>query len=176
MEEKVPCSPSCVEGGTCKLECENNLDFINDPLDCSKYYICLPGGDTYQGSCSADAPYFDGQNQNCSTDANVCCHACEALCTEAGVQVPDPYDCHSFYGCIAPGVPSSDLHGTCPSGEIFDQATNKCAPGDTCTNICEGGGGGGSSVVPGSSTLSPLSTTESNGNCINSLLIHSVSE
>lgn len=54
----------------------------------------------------------------------------------AGSFIPDPYDCHRYYGCLEDGTPT-DTPLTCPSDQYFDVDDMRCETESTpCKRPC----------------------------------------
>lgn len=125
----TPCVPSF-----CHLTCTEAIDYIADTENCSVFYICLPNGISPPQYCSPEAPFFDSTHQRCVAENTVCCDP------KVNVQVPDPYDCTSFYLCteIGPVDAEGNSHFTCPNGENYNATLGDCVPDAECKILCAG--------------------------------------
>lgn len=129
------CQPSCVPT-KCDSKCTGIEDFIQDPLNCNAYYLCIIGqnieGPYY---CPPDRPYFDG-NHCISDDSRCCDNLCLPYCHPGDVQIIDPKDCSQYYLCTEEGPASENTHFPCPSGETFQISSGKCQPDVACVILC----------------------------------------
>ncbi|KAL7638849.1 UNVERIFIED_CONTAM: hypothetical protein RMT77_010382 [Armadillidium vulgare] len=129
-------SSSCYSGSTCENQCVNlcqadcttyNYEKVADFKDCSSYYLCSPGGIKIHHKCPPRTPYFDGSE--CSKDSYVCCDCCDEctpFCEDYYLEIADPYDCRSYYLCLATGFPLAENRYTCKDGEYFDASLGRC--------------------------------------------------
>ncbi|XP_071545468.1 uncharacterized protein [Panulirus ornatus] len=134
----------------CHLSCNEVPDLIADPKDCNRFYVCT--GESTEGpfQCPLEDPFFDGIVSVCGNDSSKCCtDLCFSYCLNAGVDIPDPLDCTSFYRCSAVGPVGEDMHLACPRGENFDIPRGECASDAPCTVLCE------DIMVPTSTLVTP---------------------
>ena len=113
------------------------MQLVGDPLDCGKFYMCLPGEVEGPKLCPIDRPYFNGKV--CGNDNSVCCDEvdlCLPMCVQEATEVIDPRDCRKFYVCNGPGVPLPENHFTCPDGEVFDVFWGRCSTEGKCYTLC----------------------------------------
>nr|XP_045600281.1 uncharacterized protein LOC123759370 isoform X1 [Procambarus clarkii] len=129
------CSPLC---DPCIPDCNgNNPGTVEpNPLDCSKYDVCLQEPNIYlEYECDVATPYFDFRKQVCQTDETLCypyCDLCEPHCTTSGQRVIDPTDCHQFYLCSPPDKSVF----RCPGVQIFNIETSECEDDIECVILC----------------------------------------
>lgn len=136
-DPSAPCSPACPDGagsGECHLSCDGGLDFVSDPTDCSKYFMCIPGG-VHALSCPDEHPYFNGKE--CGNDKDTCCvPGCFAICETPNTLIPDPKDCQRFYYCEEVGEAEENYHFSCADNENFNIQTAECSVEASCTVLC----------------------------------------
>lgn len=135
-----PVQHQCVDGDSCQncdrcfFECyDSNTGMVPDRTDCSVYYDCNGDYPGHEQTCSATMPYFDGFK--CQEDHTRCC-SCHAFCDSHhnNTYIADPIDCRNYYFCRGPGKPFS--HGTCDTGEFYDEASGLCSSHVKCDTIC----------------------------------------
>lgn len=133
------CVTLCVPP-VCQLSCRETNDYIADPDNCNVFYICLPNGLSAAQYCPPEAPFFDSSRQRCSADSHECCDACIVYCPAANIEIPDPFDCTSFYVCmeVGPVDAEENYHLSCANGENYDATWGLCSPEVDCKILCGG--------------------------------------
>lgn len=129
------CTITCFK--KCHTPCNNTMDYVGDPQNCSLYYVCTPSGAEGPLECPSHLPYFDGMN--CIDDPSVCCtedDLCNSFCMSEGTEIPYPYDCRKFYLCTGYGPPNESNLFTCPTGELFDIYLGRCSSIAQCKTLC----------------------------------------
>ncbi|XP_071544987.1 uncharacterized protein [Panulirus ornatus] len=120
----------------CPMTCRNPPEYIADPKDCRKFYVCTDAGVLGPYDCPSDKPFFG--DKDCGTDHSKCCSGlCYPYCFDGRVNIPDPLDCTKYYRCLAVGAVEEDMHLTCPEGQSFDIPSGECAAGSPCTLLCD---------------------------------------
>jgi len=140
---------------TCSFEGVEDGTKIPNPSDCYSYYVCSdPEGDEEYEPSDAPVPCPDGQyfdptktstaiKGECKSEGSTgpancdLCNPCAVECPEeAGVLIPDPFDCSGYYVCLQDSIP----RGQCPMGKIFDVTNRTCASvkdGAKCYDECD---------------------------------------
>jgi hypothetical protein len=142
--------------GVCYPSCDNSSGTlvegskVPNPFDCTTFYVCsdVDGDGTLETSDSPiscpEGTYFDPSYTTClsiPTDGSsycTACNPCEVVCTEdeLGAPLPDPYDCSSYFVCLAGG---SLAHVDCGPDEGFDYLQSECVGVDNarCFESCD---------------------------------------
>ncbi|KAL7638853.1 UNVERIFIED_CONTAM: hypothetical protein RMT77_010387 [Armadillidium vulgare] len=128
------CSNDCFN--ICPLECTSyEGERVDDPTNCSNFYICIPGNLKIKSQCPPELPYFDGKT--CSPNSLSCCDSCVPYCDKYYREVRDPFSCTNYYYCLRPGE-ATYLY-SCPAGQYFNSSFGRCLienPKNPCVPIC----------------------------------------
>ncbi|XP_045105059.1 uncharacterized protein LOC123500404 [Portunus trituberculatus] len=126
------CEPSC--------KGKDPGDHVEDPKNCTKYYICMPGHIPTQSSLPCDpGNIFDPDLGICSP-GNTCTASCvppdcHLTCTEQVDLISDPYDCSVYWVCLAGQVvgDSKRCEADAPyfNGKFCVNDKSQC-----CTELC----------------------------------------
>ncbi|XP_045600276.1 uncharacterized protein [Procambarus clarkii] len=133
------CAPDCTgfESG----------DFVRDPTDCTRYYVCADVGDgiiipsTYPVDCPSG--YYFNEDLTIPACASIesalsgycsnLCNPCVYMCDAPGELTPNPLHCYSYYVCLENG---EVLELECPaSAQYFDYQKGVCS---TDSSVCYG--------------------------------------
>ncbi|XP_069178529.1 uncharacterized protein [Procambarus clarkii] len=132
----------------CEPDCsgKNPMDLVEDPLNCTNYYICVGDGEPSDVPipCDSDTS-FNAVVGNCSGPAD--CHPtctpspCHLTCTGNMDMISDPKDCSIYYIC-SPGniIGPYDCPADRPyfNGETCVKDNTVCC-GDLCNAYCQAG-------------------------------------
>nr|XP_045598727.1 peritrophin-48-like [Procambarus clarkii] len=133
MVQKDACDPDCT-GKTVG-------DLVPDPMNCTTYYICLGDGIPTDHSVPCpDGQYFNPGKPGCDDMPPDGCQAacqppdCSITCKGSFTFIRDPFDCGTYYICIA-GQPAQTLH--CNTGTFFNGETCVSDKEVCCTVSCD---------------------------------------
>ena len=120
-------------GGFCFNTC-NPCNAYPHPTESGFFYFNAEDNVLIQVDCAAEIPYYDYKNGQCQTEPSRCFNfsdPCKYYCI-GETNVPDTYDCTSFYQCNSP----SSAHFTCPADKILYPQTAVCSAGTNCIPQC----------------------------------------
>ncbi|XP_071544989.1 uncharacterized protein [Panulirus ornatus] len=130
-----PICPNLCTPKQCQMTCKTPPQYIADPKDCRKFYVCTGVSVLGPFDCPPENPLYGGTH--CGNDSTKCCSdLCYPYCFEANVNIPDPLNCTMYYGCRATGAVEEGWHFPCPGGENFDIPSGECTSGASCTVLC----------------------------------------
>lgn len=112
-----------------KFECQQNstaMSFIPNTENCSKYFLCLPGGSQFPMSCPDDLHWsidaercMDPDEAECESDTD------REFCPKEGFrQISHPESCKKFIACFN-GIEAAEM--SCPAGLHFSRESRSCA-------------------------------------------------
>ncbi|XP_069178924.1 peritrophin-48-like [Procambarus clarkii] len=139
----VVCAVGILQQDACLPDCngKNSGDKVPDPKNCTNYYIC------FDDDINSDHPipcpsgnYFDPSSSACvpgsADDCEAVCNPSDCLftCNGSFSLISDPFDCGTFYICIA-GQPTETLHCTIDA-PYFDGVNCVNNREECCTVSC----------------------------------------
>jgi hypothetical protein len=97
--------------------------------DCKHFLICA--GIWTLMNCPRGL-YFSVETNHCEFPENAkCCPTCLPSCSQEGLRLPNPNDCHKYFICNNGTL--VDL--SCANEMVFNPNKNECVPGSSCNSV-----------------------------------------